>query len=91
MANPEFYLCDGCGVRVNKDCRSSLPTDRKADPAGSMETEHVIVDLCGKCASGVLHFLGNRRTQVKGIEPYAVGQVVKNWLAQRAKVPVNTA
>lgn len=91
MANPEFYLCDGCGVRIDKGCRSCLPVDRNINPAGSMETEHITVDLCGKCAKSVLEFLGNRRTQVKGIEPYAVGQVVKNWLAQRAKVPVNTA
>jgi hypothetical protein len=55
MAQRKVIDCDKCKAKEVKDpVHVSAPVDRKADGAGSMETEFEDVDLCGKCAGTVI-------------------------------------
>lgn len=84
MANPDFYLCDVCGERVEPAERRFIATSRGMDPAGSMEDRGEAVDLCGPCA---------RRYLFYSLQPnphdtdYEAGQRLIHWIRTRPRQP----
>lgn len=75
MADPDFYLCDVCGSRVNKDMRLHLIIGRELDntaKAGSEERKlwrdsNVPLDLCTKHMPEALSCLVYRVSDVKDL------------------------
>jgi len=47
---PEFFLCDICNSKCDKDFRICVVYDRSMDAAGSMDDDAKYIDICGLCA-----------------------------------------
>lgn len=77
--NPDFYLCDLCGSRLDKRMRFDIVVDREMDAAGSTDDVCYTVDLCGLCLSTATAYLINKSP---GFEN---ALFLKDWIEKRKK------